>query len=205
MEQPQRRRTEACGKGLILPCADTNWIRVRVYLSPSPSAGLRAPLSTAFLATVKANGMISVPISVAGPHLQTGVPSVLLCRTPSPGLFHPDWIYGALGHKGSLLSLAHPLGLLLEVRIRWVGTGLFPLAPMQVSIVQMGGFILCTHLDLSLLGALLWKRKIDYDLLMASLSNIKGCRESDKGDRWEWLPLHRGFQGHSAPAWVAAV
>lgn len=64
---------------------------------------------------------------------------------------------------------------------------------------------MCTHLDLSLLGALLWKRKIDYDLLMASLSNIKGCRESNKGDQWEWLPLHRGFQGHSALASVAAV
>lgn len=153
---------------------------------PLPSAGLCAPLSQAFLTSLKANGMISVPIYVAGPHLQTGVPSVLLCRTCSPGLcFHSDWIYGALGHKGSLLSLAHPLGLLLEVRIRWVGTGLFPLAPMQVSIVQTGGFILCTHLDLSLLGALLWKRKIDYDLLMASLSNIKGRRESDKRDRWE--------------------
>lgn len=114
MDQPQRLRTEACGKGLILPCADTNWIKVLVYLSHSPSAGLCAPLSTAFLATVKANGMISVPISVAWPHLQIGVPSVLLCRTPSPGLFHPDWIYVALGHKGSLLSLAHPLGFCLK-------------------------------------------------------------------------------------------
>lgn len=57
------------------------------------------------------------------------------------------------------LSVAHPLGLLLQVRTMWVGTGLFPLAPVQVSIVQTGGFILCTHLDLSLLGALLWKRK----------------------------------------------
>lgn len=59
------------------------------------------------------------------------------------------------------LSVAHPLGLLLQVRTRWVGTGLFPLVPVQVSIVQTGGFILCIHLDLSLLGALLWKRKIN--------------------------------------------
>lgn len=105
--------------------------------------------------------MISVPISGVEPHLQTGVSSVLFCRTCSPGLFYLGWIYGALGHKGSLLSLAHSLVLLLEVRIRWVGTGLFPLALVQVSIVQTGGFILCTHLDLSLLGALLWKRKIN--------------------------------------------
>lgn len=103
--------------------------------------------------------MISVPISGVGPHLQIGVSSVLLCKTCSPGLFHPGWIYGARGHKGSRLSLAHPLTLLLEVRIKWVGTGLFPLALVQVSIVQTGGFILCTHLDLSLLGALLWKRE----------------------------------------------
>lgn len=59
------------------------------------------------------------------------------------------------GPRQGLLSLIHLLGLLLEVRIRWAGAGLFCLAPVQVSIVQTGGFILLyTHPDLSLLGAL---------------------------------------------------
>lgn len=62
-------------------------------------------------------------MSVVGPHLQTGVPSVLLCKTCSPGLFYPGWIYGVLGHKEAFCLW--PLGLLLEVRIRWVGTSLF--------------------------------------------------------------------------------
>lgn len=38
---------------------------------------------------------------------------------------------------------------------------------------------------------------------MASFSNIKGCYESDKRDRWEWLYLYNGFQGQSSPVWRA--
>lgn len=54
---------------------------------------------------------------------------------------------------------------LLGFCLKWESGGwelvFFPLAPVQVSIVQPRGFILCTHLILSLLGALLWKRKIN--------------------------------------------
>jgi hypothetical protein len=97
----------------------------------------------------------------------------------------------------SIRKICYLLPIFFGFCLKWESGGraasLFCLAPVQVSIVQTGGFILCTHPGLSLLGALFQKIKIKR-LWSTNGLPFKYQRRYESGKKKK-RPVKLGFQG----------